>query len=577
MNIRSLRASLKSFDPKSGSVASLGRQVATLRTLVELLLDEVERLTDEHRHLLGEPPSGSGENDRGGILDQNAGEAAPAKSDEETSAEATPEPARPKRPKPERPKPDPDDKAPHRGARPKIDVHETRKLGVDPALVTGGDWRRHGFVDRLIQDVLFVPRNILFRCERWYSAEQGKTLVAELPAGYDQGSYGPHIKQFTLHLGHACRVPLLPLTHFLRQAKVSISASTVNGWLSGKQLLSVFHTEADELFQAGMKACSWVGHDVTSTQVNGANWSCHGLNNLYFSAFHTVPGQDRWHTLEAFQGRRPMLYRFDAVSAAEMEHLSVPKGLRGRLNELAREQSWTEAEFGTLLEKHCSNVGDANLKKIRDAAAMAAFRHRDDCATPIVTLKDDAAAAAGLTVEEQICWWHESRLYEALPIGSLEHDKRIKQFLRCYWKLYRQINEYRKAPTPKRAKMLEGRFERLMRCRHGIPALEERARKTLNKKERMLTVLRHPSVPMHNNGQERALRSRARRRDVSYQTRSESGVWGWDTMEAVFQTAWKLGINTMDYVLDRLTRRGAIPRLADLIAAKSQGAAATPG
>ncbi len=64
---------------------------------------------------------------------------------------------------------------------------------------------------------------------------------------------------------------------------------------------------------------------------------------------------------------------------------------------------------------------------------------------------------------------------------------------------------------------------------------------------------------------------------MSYQARSESGVWGWDTMETVFQTAWKLGINTMDYVLDRLTRRGAIPRLADLIAAKSQGAAATPG
>lgn len=575
MDAEAARRALESFDPTEIPDPILRERVCLLSALAAYLLAEVERLRHEIALLRGERQP-SGREGRGGGKPPGDGGASgegEAQPPQGTGTAGTSEPSgkpgesgkrcfeRPKDAAPQDPLPT---------AKSEVPVHLVVSVDIDRATLGGPGWHGHGAVEHLIQDVLVIPFNILFICQRMYSATQGKTVEAPLPPGYDQGRFGPNVKELVLQLGHECRVPEVPLWQFLAQRGTSISQSTVGDWLSGERLLAPFHAEAQDVFEAGMAAAEWTAHDVTSTRVNGVNWACHGLSDPWFSSFFTLPGQDRRQTLRAFQGGKPLLYRLDAVSDGELEYWRVSQRVRRQLREhLGWEQTWTETEFEGLLAQHFPGASDATSKRILDAAARAAYWQRSDCATPQITLKDDASAGAELTEAEQVCWWHEARHYEELTLVWPWQEKQRDRFLRCYWKLYRQLDRYRQHPTLERARILEGRFERLFRCRTGCSALDHRIKLTGQKQERLLTVLRYPAVPLHNNGQERALRSRARKRDVSYGTRSESGVRAWDTMQGLSQTTQKLGIRFSDYLRDRLLGRGRIPRLADLITNRS--------
>lgn len=83
----------------------------------------------------------------------------------------------------------------------------------------------------------------------------------------------------------------------------------------------------------------------------------------------------------------------------------------------------------------------------------------------------------------------------------------------------------------------------------------------------MLTVLRHPAVPLHNNPAERGARQRVRKRDLSLAARTTEGVAAWDTFQTIVETAKKLGVNVTAYLRDRLTGRYALPSLASVITA----------
>ena len=62
----------------------------------------------------------------------------------------------------------------------------------------------------------------------------------------------------------------------------------------------------------------------------------------------------------------------------------------------------------------------------------------------------------------------------------------------------------------------------------------------------------------------------ARSRDVSFQTRSESGTKIKDTFMTINQTAKKLGVSFYAYVYDRVAGQYKLPSLADLIMQKAQ-------
>ena len=99
----------------------------------------------------------------------------------------------------------------------------------------------------------------------------------------------------------------------------------------------------------------------------------------------------------------------------------------------------------------------------------------------------------------------------------------------------------------------------------GYDALDQRIVKTKADKEHLLMVLKHPEIPLHNNPAELGARRRVRKRVVSYGPRSEQGAKAWDTLQTLFGTAKKLGVNAFQYICDRISGARQMPALADLI------------
>jgi hypothetical protein len=83
-------------------------------------------------------------------------------------------------------------------------------------------------------------------------------------------------------------------------------------------------------------------------------------------------------------------------------------------------------------------------------------------------------------------------------------------------------------------------------------------------------LLRHPEVLRHNNLAELEARQRVRKRDVSFGPRSVAGARAWGVWPSVVRTTRTLGQNVYEWVLDRLTKKGEVPRLGEQIKQRAE-------
>ena len=108
---------------------------------------------------------------------------------------------------------------------------------------------------------------------------------------------------------------------------------------------------------------------------------------------------------------------------------------------------------------------------------------------------------------------------------------------------------------------MQGEFEQLFGQTCGYEQLDERKALTLAKKEPLLMVLSHPEILLHNNPAELGARQRVRKRDVSLQARTRTGIGAWDTFQTLVATAKKLEVNMYQYFYDRIAQTGQFPSL----------------
>ena len=108
-------------------------------------------------------------------------------------------------------------------------------------------------------------------------------------------------------------------------------------------------------------------------------------------------------------------------------------------------------------------------------------------------------------------------------------------------------------------------FERIFSQKTDYEQLNQRLSKTRAHQEKLLLVLDHPEVPLHNNSAELGVRQRVRKRDVSFGPRTEEGKIAWDSLMTVAETAKKMKVSFYQYVLDRVSQKNAMPSLADMI------------
>ena len=430
-----------------------------------------------------------------------------------------------------------------------------------------GDALFKGVVPVFVQNIKLVTETIRFLRNKFYSPSTGKTYLTPLPKGYD-GQFGSDLKALALGLHHLCNVGQKNIHALLTHAGVSISMGQVSNLLIKGQ--DAFHREKSAIGLAGLKSAPWQQTDDTLTRVNGVNQSCHILGNPCYTSYTTLPHKDRLSLLKVFMnGDDPDFLLNQEVLDSDFVK-KLPLKWRKSLESLPLETRWDAASVGEMANRNFPTLGAQSRKRLIEELAFASYRSQRDVPVISLLVSDDAPQFRGLTEHLSLCWVHAGRHFNKLSPHVPYFQERLAKFKKKFWKFYDELLEFKSKPSSRKAASLSKKFDLLFVGDTGYDALDARIAKTAANKAELLQVLRHPEIPLHNNASELAVRSRVRKRDVSFGPRTQEGVKAWDTFQTIAGTALKLGVNILDYLSDRVSGENKMPSLASLIAEKSK-------
>ena len=442
-----------------------------------------------------------------------------------------------------------------------VPIQREEVLKVDRARLPG-DAKYKGYETVVVQDVRIQAENVLFYKEKYYSASQHKTYLAELPPGY-AGQFGPGIKSLilTLYFGVGTSEP--KIQEFLENLGVQISEGEVCNLLIQKQ--EGFHAESAAVYEAGLRSSPWQQTDHTETRVDGQNQHCQVVCNPLYTSYHTQPRKDRLSVLDVLRQGRKRIFRLNQEALEILKHVPLSKAAQKILPKWCSEKVWKETDFIKRLDQALPDLNIQQRTAILGAAAVAAYHREQDIPKVDTLVCDEAAEFHWLTRTIQLCWVHDGRLYKKLePIIAL-HRKQLEDFRKRYWDYYQQLLAYRQNPNAEKRLQLESEFDQLFATHTGYYDLDQRIEKTRAQKDSLLQVLNHPELPLHNNASELAVRQRVRKRDVSFGPRTPLGVKAWDTFATLADTARKLGISFYAYIQDRISEAHQIPPFDTLV------------
>ena len=424
-----------------------------------------------------------------------------------------------------------------------------------------------GFVRYLVQDIVVRRETVAFLREKFYSPGSRKTYLAPLPPGY-HGAFGPGLRALALELGYGANVSFPQIHGFLTRRGIRISRGKISALLT--RGLCALHTEASAVLEAGLGSTPWQQLDVTGTPVGGVWQACHTVGNPLYSFFRTTPSQDRLSVLNTLRGGRSERFRLDE---AAFERLA-DAGIGPRTLAILRRLPHSGHEAGEWarddLTGHLLRLGKQARASVLEAAALSAYRAASDWPVVRCLLGDDAGQFRELTAELALCWVHDARHYKKLDPAFHCFRRELDAFMQKYWEYYRKLLAYREAPSAERASELGAEFDTLFKGGTGYAGLERCIARTRGNKAKLLLVLRHPELPLHNNASELAARRRVIKRRASHGPKTEAGAKAWDTFHTLAATTAKLGVSFADYLEDRLLNAGQVPWLPGLITNRAQ-------
>jgi hypothetical protein len=528
---------------------ALKQAVQQLANLLEQALTDNDTLKAENQRLKDENHPLKGEQGKPTIKPNKSDKSATANTDHSSEAQ--------------RPKPSEGCKSKKNDT---ITIERTQRLPVDPATLPE-DAVFKGYETHLFQDLILKTDNLLFERAKYYSPSTGKTYLAALPPGYE-GGFGPHLKALVLSLHHLGNVSQSALHTLLTHAGIQIAPSTVSEFLVHPP--DVFHLEKSAITRAGLASSPWQQTDDTATRVSGVNHHCHVLCNPLYTAYTTLQNKDRLSVLDVLKNGAARTFLLTADVLASEAVGKMPHKWQRVLATFPLNTPLSEETTRDWLARRMPTLGAQTQKGVLEAMAVAAYQAQR--AVPVVDLLlcDDAPQFPGLTRKLALCWVHDARHYQKLLPHLPCFRERLETFQKAYWDYYARLLAYRQAPTPSERGALWRDFDTLFVPDTEYAHLDYRIQQTRANKDKLLAVLSHPEIPLHNNASELAVRRRVRKRDVSFGPRSPAGVAAWDTFQTIAATAQKLGVSFIAYVADRVSGRNALPSLASLIAERAR-------
>lgn len=426
-----------------------------------------------------------------------------------------------------------------------------------------------GYEETFVQDILIRTDNVLFQREKFYSPSLGRTWLGPLPAGYDQGGFGPNLRAWLLVMHFASDTTQPKLLAWLQTVGIDMSAGTLASWLTSAH--QFVEDEMHEAFCTALANCPWQHLDDTGTCLDGVPYLCHVLTSPLGTFFSTRPDKSRLTVLEVLRDQYESHFRLNEAALEWMTDLDVEAAVVTRLRPHASERTFGQAEWATWLSTKCPWLRGDVRRKVSEVAALADYHAQTEVPVVRMLLTDDAPQFRGITEDHGLCWVHRGRNLKALRPHVVTFEREQQSVLDAFWSFYRQVGQWQTHAAPEEKKTLVQSFQALTQRTVAYDDLGEQLRRMGEQQDGLLgALLRHPEVLRHNNPAELEARQRVRKRDVSFGPRSVAGARAWDVWQSVVRTTRTLGQNVYEWVLDRLTKKGEVPRLGEQIKQRAE-------
>jgi len=430
----------------------------------------------------------------------------------------------------------------------------------------------NNYTYKVVQDIMIKTDNVEFKREVYYSPSLNQCYSGTVPAGYDRGDFGPHINANIITFKYVNGMSIPKIVEFYQNIGTLISGSYISTHLTKPSAMDVFHSEKEQMHQAAMEVSPYLQVDDTGTRVNGQNHYTQVVCNDLYTVFFTTEHKNRLTILDILRNFGSRQFLLNEGTFSLLEQLKISKADRLLLSEYKRDIPYEEDEILNILQSLYGETGSPRKRaRILEGCAISCYRQETGLNIVKILVCDDAPQFKLLTDELALCWIHNGRHYKRLNPVVQTHQEKLADFLQQFWAYYGKLTRYKAAPDTGQAEILRREFDSLFSTETGYADLDERIKKSKNKKEELLVVLKHPEVPLHNNASENGARTEKRRQDVSLQTKTEEGTRAKDTMMSIVETCKKLGISSYKFIYDRVSGTNKYPTLAQMIRAKAAG------
>jgi hypothetical protein len=470
------------------------------------------------------------------------------------------EKARPKI-KPSKLEDDPKDKEKSEPKKPRETRKKTADLEINDTiplppegLPAGSRFKGYEYFTQ--QGIKISLYNVLYKMERWITPT-GESLVGKLPAGVDGEHYNQPLRVYILHQYYHCLVTQPLILEQIREWGIKMSAGQLSAILIKDK--EKYHAEKEDLLRAGLETSSYVHVDDTGARHQGHNGYCTHIGNELFAYFASTQSKSRINFLELLRAGADD-YVLNEEALAYMRAQKLPQPLLDRLigmgNKSIAGKEWS-AFLADLGIKDCRHI-----KIATEGALLGSVL--DHGINPNLAIVSDDAGQFDI-LRHGLCWIHAERVFVKL-IGFDDAQRAAIEKVRTeIWDYYRELKAYKSSPDEEKKALLDAKFDEICATKTCFVSLNLALQRMHRNKAELLLVLERPELPLNNNLSERDIREYVKRRIISGSTRSTDGRRCRDTFASLKKTSRKLGISFWDFLSARVSGRGDIPPLGELI------------
>jgi len=422
-----------------------------------------------------------------------------------------------------------------------------------------------GYERTITQNIIFKSDNTEYRREKYYSPSLNQTFIAPLPDDYS-GYIASDLKTLSHIFHHRWDITRNKLISGLASIGIDMSDGMLNKILF--EPVQILIKEKNAILKAGLTGV-YTQIDGTAALVHGEKCVTQIICSPDFTVFSTLAQKNRLHILFALQGEPVdgLQYAYNKETEKYLQHFKVSIDDKEILkNRFTNQPIISELEFHKIISREYPDLfAKPNMyKRVCECFAFGYYFTQKDYPIIDFLISDDAKEYKMIASQQMLCWIHDARYYNKLSPKLENHRTILSHFKELYWKFYHSLQDYKTYPCPETAIELDTKFDELFVPITEYTDLNNEIQRTQSNKFELLTVLKQPLLPLHNNLAELKARVLVRKRDISLHTMSKIGTQVKDSMMSIIQTATQLGVNVWKYVSDLINQKNDYS-LADLI------------